>query len=164
MLDFRCFIGLGGNIANELGTPTEHIKNAVQAFCHSSHFTGVQVSSLYQSKAFGVTDQPDFVNAVLKADTDLAPPKLLKFCQSLEQRAKRERLRHWGERSLDVDILLYGEMRIQSETLTIPHKGLFERNFVLVPLLELDKTLVVLDRPLADEPMAKDMTGLKRLS
>lgn len=159
----QCYLGLGGNITNELGTPTEHIKNAVQAIYHSSHFANVQVSSLYQSKAFGVTDQPDFINAVLKANTDLTPLGLLEFCQSLEQSAKRERLRHWGERSLDVDILLYGEKMIQSERLTIPHKGLFERNFVLVPLLELDKTLMVQGRLLKDEPMAKDMTGLKKI-
>lgn len=158
-----CYIGLGGNIANELGTPTQHIANAVQAFSQSPHFSTVKISSLYQSKAFGVTDQPDFVNAVLKADTSLAPLDLLDFCQNLERAAKRERLRHWGERSLDVDILLYGDKTIQSPRLTIPHAGLFERNFVLIPLLELDSDLSVNGQPLASLN-ANHWQGLKQLS
>ena len=68
-----CYIGLGGNIANALGTPKQHIANAIVAFYASPHFANVTASSLYQSKAFGVTDQPDFFNAVVKVDTDLAP-------------------------------------------------------------------------------------------
>lgn len=155
-----CYIGLGGNIANELGTPATHIANAITAFGDSSHFTNVKASSLYQSKAFGVTDQPDFVNAVLKADTTLAPLELLDFCQHLERTAKRERLRHWGERSLDVDILLYGDKTIQNPRLTIPHAGLFERNFVLIPLLELDDNLSVKGQALASLD-ASHWQGLK---
>ena len=87
-----CYIGLGGNIANALGTPRQHIANAIAAFYASPHFANVTASSLYQSKAFGVTDQPDFFNAVVKVDTDLAPLALLDFCQSLESAAKRTRL------------------------------------------------------------------------
>lgn len=158
-----CFIGLGGNIANELGTPAEHIATALQAFQNSPHFTNVQVSSLYQSKAFGVTDQPDFTNAVLKADTDLPPLALLDFCQSLEVSAKRQRLRHWGERSLDVDVLLYGDEIIQNERLTVPHAGLFERNFVIIPLLELDKNLTINGKQLSDLPIADNWDGLEVL-
>lgn len=158
-----CYIGLGGNIANELGTPAVHLANAIQAFRTSPDFTHVEVSSLYRSKAFGVTDQPDFVNAVLKADTDLAPLRLLAFCQSLEQAAKRERLRHWGERSLDVDILLYGDHAINDARLTVPHAGLFERSFVLIPLLELDDSLVVKGQRLASLPEAQNWQGLALL-
>lgn len=159
-----CYIGLGGNIANELGTPSEHIANAIHAFKNSPHFANVQVSSLYQSKAFGVTDQPDFINAVLKADTDLSPLELLDFCQSLETQAKRERLRHWGERSLDVDVLLYSDGNIRNERLTVPHTGLFERNFVLIPMLEIDKNLIVQGKKLADLTEAKNWQGLEIIS
>ncbi len=155
-----CYIGLGGNIANALGTPEQHIANAVDAFCNSPEFTQVQVSSLYRSKAFGVTDQPDFANAVLKTDTRLSALELLDFCQSLETTAKRERLRHWGERSLDVDVLLYGDENIANERLTVPHTGLFERNFVLIPLLELDNELTVNGQRLADLPAANNWQGL----
>lgn len=162
LLKQKCYIGLGSNIANELGTPVEHIIAAVQAFQTSSHFVKVQVSSLYQSKAFGITDQPDFVNAVLKANTDLPPNQLLDFCQSLEKNARRVRLRHWGERSLDVDVLLYGDEVIQNERLTVPHPGLFERNFVVIPLLEIDNELVVNGQKIADLTISENWDGLQR--
>lgn len=159
-----CYIGLGSNIANELGTPTEHIAHALAAFVASPHFAHVTASSLYQSAAFGVTDQPDFFNAVLKADTDLPPLELLDFCQNLEHRAKRQRLRHWGERSLDVDVLLYGDAIINSQRLTVPHAGLFERNFVLIPMLEIDDSLVINGQKLADVAASQDWQGLKKLT
>lgn len=157
------YIGLGGNIANEHGTPQAHIKQAVQAFIDSDDFMDVAVSSLYQSRAFGVTDQPDFYNAVLMAKTRLDPLQLLDFCQALEQKAGRVRLRHWGERSLDVDILLYGDEVICHERLTVPHAGLFERNFVVIPLLELSPNLVVKGQSLAKLPIADDWIGLEKL-
>lgn len=155
-----CYIGLGGNLQNELGTPKEHICRAIQTFEKSPHFSDIQMSSLYLSKPYGVTDQPDFVNAVLKADTDLSPIELLDFCQSLEAQAKRVRLRHWGERSLDVDILLYGDQVIESERLTVPHKELTQRNFVVIPLLEIDNQLIVNGQKLKDLAAAKDWSGL----
>lgn len=160
----RCFIGLGGNIANELGTPDEHINNAINAFKQSSCFDNVVVSSLYTSRAFGVTDQPDFINAVLKADTDLPPLALLDFCQSLEKTAKRVRLRHWGERSLDVDVLLYGDKTIKNERLTVPHKGLMQRNFVLIPMLEVEDDLVVNGQKLSDLTDSQNWEGLDKLT
>ncbi len=156
-----CYIGLGGNISNELGTPTEHIHHAVSAFEHSADFANVKVSSLYTSKAYGVTDQPDFVNTVLMADTRLSPLALLDFCQSLEMNAGRVRLRRWGERSLDVDVLLYGDAVIDSERLIIPHKELMLRNFVLIPLLELTPELMVQGQRLAQLPAAQDWQGLE---
>lgn len=118
------------------------------------------MSSLYLSKPYGVTDQPDFVNAVLKATTTLSPIELLDFCQSLEVQAKRVRLRHWGERSLDVDILLYGDQVIESERLTVPHKELTQRNFVVIPLLEIDNQLIVNGQKLKDLAVANDWSGL----
>lgn len=157
------YIGLGGNIANEHGTPKAHLQNAVSAFQESAHFKNVAVSSFYSSKAYGVTDQPDFINAVLKADTDLAPIELLDFCQSLENHAGRVRLRHWGERCLDVDVLLYGSDVITHERLTVPHPEILLRNFVLVPLLELCGSLVIQGQSIATLPLAKDMTGLVKL-
>ncbi|MFC0820917.1 2-amino-4-hydroxy-6-hydroxymethyldihydropteridine diphosphokinase [Moraxella marmotae] len=159
-----CYIGLGGNISNELGTPDQHIRQAAAAFVASSAFEQVQLSSLYRSKAYGVTDQPDFYNAVLSANTSLLPLDLLDFCQSLEQAAGRVRLRHWGERSLDVDVLLYGDEQICHDRLIVPHRELMLRNFVLVPLLELDADLCVQGVRLDSCPLAHDMTGLEKLA
>lgn len=158
------YIGLGSNLANELGTPAEHIASAVHAFKNTPQFSDVVVSSLYQSTPFGVTDQPDFINAVLCAKTCLEPLALLDFCQSLEQVAKRVRVRHWGERSLDVDMLLYGDKTINNERLTIPHKGLFERNFVLIPLLEINAGLVVGGKKLAQLAVSNHWEGLSKLN
>lgn len=159
----QIYLGLGGNIANELGDPTSHILAVRDALIRDERFGEVVLSSLYASKPFGVTDQPDFVNAVLSAKTVLDPMALLDFCQSLEQGAGRVRLRRWGERSLDVDILLYGDKVIDDERLTVPHKGIFERNFVLVPLLALNPQLSINGQAIAELPLAHDMTGLRRL-
>lgn len=159
-----CFIGLGANISNALGSPIDHIHAAIQAFESSADFTDVVVSSLYRSAAYGVTDQPDFYNAVLMAKTQLEPLALLDFCQDLERGAGRVRLRHWGERSLDVDVLLYGDDVINSERLTVPHRELNLRNFVLIPLLQIAPDTTVGGVPLKDLPAAKDQTGIELFS
>ncbi|MDO4441076.1 MAG: 2-amino-4-hydroxy-6-hydroxymethyldihydropteridine diphosphokinase [Moraxella sp.] len=157
------YIGLGGNIANEHGTPTEHLQNAINAFGDNPHFDEVVVSSFYRSKAYGVTDQPDFINSVLKAETDLSPLALLDFCQSLENTAGRVRLRRWGERCLDVDILLYGDENICNERLIVPHKELLLRNFVVIPMLEIDENVVVNGQALKTLDIASHLEGLEKL-
>lgn len=154
------YLALGSNLPGRFASPHDNLHFAIGAVADSPHFIQVMPSSLYLSKPYGVTDQPDFVNAVLKADTDLSPIELLDFCQSLEAQAKRVRLRHWGERSLDVDILLYGDTVMQSERLTIPHKELTQRNFVVIPLLEIDNQLIVNGQKLKDLAAAKDWSGL----
>lgn len=163
MNNIKTYVGLGGNISNELGTPIEHIFQAVAKLQKNPNIANFKLSSIYRSKAFGVTDQPDFYNAVVALNTTLAPLELLDICQDLEQSAGRVRLRHWGERSLDVDVLLYGDEVIQNERLTVPHAGLFERNFVVIPLLELDKDLVVNGKKLMDLPIADNWDGLEVL-
>lgn len=163
MNNIKTYLGLGGNISNELGTPIQHILQAVAKLQNTPNIDNVKMSSLYRSKAFGVTDQPDFYNAVVSLETTLSPLELLDICQDLEQSAGRVRLRHWGERSLDVDVLLYGDEVIQNERLTVPHAGLFERNFVVIPLLELDKDLVVNGKKLMDLPIADNWDGLEVL-
>ncbi|MDO5651074.1 MAG: 2-amino-4-hydroxy-6-hydroxymethyldihydropteridine diphosphokinase [Moraxella sp.] len=155
------YLGLGGNISNELGDPVSHVLSVADSLGRHADFADVRLSSLYRSKPFGVLDQPDFVNAVLSARTRLSPIALLDFCQNLEQAAGRVRLRHWGERSLDVDILLYGDTMMDSERLSIPHKGLFERSFVIIPLLELQPDMTVNGVPLSSLSLAKDETLLK---
>ncbi len=158
-----CYLGLGGNISNELGTPIQHLLHAVATLQKSPEIFNVKMSSIYRSKAFGVTDQPDFYNAVVSLKTTLDPLALLDICQQLEQSAGRVRLRHWGERSLDVDVLLYGDKNIQDERLTIPHVGLLERNFVVIPLLELNPDLLVNGQKLQALTVANDWEGLKVL-
>lgn len=158
------YLGLGGNIANDLGDPKSHILSVYDTLCHDARFEGVRLSPFYQSKPFGVTDQPDFVNAVVFANTCLRPIELLDFCQSLETHAGRVRLRRWGERCLDVDILLYGDEQIDTDRLRVPHAGIFERNFVLVPLKQLNEHLTIAGQKITDLPMAFDDTGLIQLT
>lgn len=157
-----CYVGLGSNLENELGSPIEHLEQAFRKIQEEEKIRTVRISSLYTSVPMGPQDQPDFVNAVVGFETQLNPFELLAFCQQLEQQAKRARLRHWGERSLDVDILLYGDEEVNTPQLTIPHAGLHERNFVLIPLRELAPDLIINNKSIIDYPQSSDWTGLKR--
>lgn len=157
----RCYLGLGSNLANELGAPVEHLQQALDSLKQHESIWQLRASSIYASTPMGPQDQPDFVNAVVGFETTLQPLELLDLCQQLEQQAQRARLRHWGERSLDVDILLYGQSQIAEPTLTIPHAGLIQRNFVLVPLRELAPNIMINELPIAAYPQSDDWTGMK---
>lgn len=137
------YIGLGSN----LGDSKEILTEAVAKLATLGQ---VKTSKLYQSPPMGPQDQPDYFNAVVQLDTDLAPLELLDQLQRFEQEAGRVRLRHWGERTLDLDLLLYGDEQIQNERLTVPHVGVLERDFVLLPLLDIDPHLSVQDQKLQD--------------
>lgn len=129
------YVALGSNLAN----PVAQLRQAVETLQKSTK--NLQVSSFYGSKPLGPQDQPDYVNAVVKFDTDLAPFELLDWLQSIENAQGRIRLRRWGERTLDLDILLYGNEIIQNNRLTVPHYDMQNREFVIVPLYELAPNL-----------------------
>ncbi len=97
----------------------------------------VATSALYETAAWGVEDQPGFLNQVLVVDTELAAPALLAACLAAEQQQGRERLVRWAARTLDVDILLFGQEIVATPSLTVPHPALPERRFALVPLAEV---------------------------
>ncbi len=97
----------------------------------------VRVSSVYETDPWGLTDQPAFYNVVVCVRTALLPLALLRACQRIERRAKRKREIHWGPRTLDIDILTLGRLRMDSPRLTLPHPRMQERDFVLVPLAEV---------------------------
>ena len=101
----------------------------------------VAASGLYETAAWGREDQPAFLNQALAVRTWLRPEALLAACLAAEQHAGRQRLEHWGSRTLDVDILLYGSHVIQSPNLTVPHPRLSERRFALVPLAEIARAM-----------------------
>lgn len=159
-----CYVGLGSNLANDLGSPAQHLQQAIASMQDCEDIREVRVSSFYASAPMGPQDQPDFINAVAGFETTLTAFELLAFCQQLEQLAKRTRLRRWGERSLDVDILLYGDAQITEPKLTIPHAGLSERNFVLIPLRELAPKLTIAGLPIQEYSQSADWTGLTRLA
>ena len=137
MSKIRCFIGLGSNLDN----PLAHVSTALKELATIDHCELVSQSSLYRSAPVGPQDQPDFVNAVAELATTLEAHQLLDELQHLEQRHQRVRERHWGPRTLDLDLLLYGVDVIATQRLTVPHAYLHERNFVLYPLAEIDPNL-----------------------
>ena len=97
----------------------------------------VQRSALYETAPWGITDQPTYLNQVLAVKTDLKPAAVLLQTQTIEERLGRVRLEKWGARLIDVDILYYGQLILQTDTLTIPHPYLHQRRFTLVPLAEI---------------------------
>jgi 2-amino-4-hydroxy-6-hydroxymethyldihydropteridine diphosphokinase len=142
------YIGLGSN----LGDSRQILAEAVHKLASLGQ---VKASPLYQSPPMGPQDQPNYYNAVVQLVTDLAPLALLDRLQAFEQKAGRVRLRRWGERTLDLDLLIYGDAQIQHERLTVPHVGVLERDFVLLPLLDLDPGLQLNGHPLKDLDVVK---------
>lgn len=142
-MTIRTYIGLGSN----LGDSQQILREAVAKL---SMLGEVQVSRLYQSPPMGPQDQPNYLNAVIQLDTILEPLALLDQLQQIEQEAGRVRLRRWGERTLDLDLLIYGQQQIEDERLTVPHVGIFERDFVVIPLLDLDAHLKLNGHSLKD--------------
>ncbi len=130
------YIALGSNLNN----PLDQLRQAVKSLQHFSNF---KISSFYGSKPLGPQDQPDYVNAVARFETDLSPLELLDYLQSIENQQGRVRLRRWGERTLDLDILLFGKNIIKNDRLTVPHYDMHSREFVIVPLYELNPDLIL---------------------
>src|SRR5690606_1432744 len=100
----------------------------------------------------------NYLNAVVQLNTNLAALSLLDYLQAFEQEAGRVRLRHWGERTLDLDLLIYGDEQIQNQRLTVPHVGGLERDFVLIPLLDIDAEIQVHATSLKDLDIVKQST------
>lgn len=131
------FIGLGSNLGDSVAT----LRAALRALDALPDTRLVRASKLYRTPAWGVTEQPDFINAVAMLHTRRAPRRLLEDLLEIERHAGRQRLAdgsdRWGPRTLDLDLLLYGETRIDEPGLHVPHPRLHERAFVLVPLAEI---------------------------
>ena len=145
------YLGLGSNVGDRRG----HLRSAIELL--GDHGVEVEaVSSLYETEPVGeITDQPDFLNAAVRIRTELEPQELLDVCKGIE--AEQGRMfagpRH-GPRSLDVDLLLLGDLELETERLTLPHPEVRSRRFVLVPLLELDPGLTLPDGTRLDEALA----------
>lgn len=138
----NAYIGIGSNLSE----PLQQIRTAIASLekIPDSHVSCV--SSFYRSKPLGKRDQPDFINAVAAVNTTLDPYELLDYLQAIEQ--QQGRLRdgiRWGPRTIDLDMLLFGDMALVTDSLQIPHPGLVEREFVLYPLAEIAPDLVLPD-------------------
>lgn len=127
------YIALGSNI----GDSETYLNEAVEKIGQIPTCTVEKVSSYLVTEPYGVTDQPDFLNACLKMRTLLYPEELLKELNRIEKEAGRERIIHWGPRTLDLDILLYDDIVLEEDDLCIPHVEMHKRSFVLEPLAEI---------------------------
>lgn len=129
-----CYLALGSN----LGDTTSNLDSVKKAIENNPNIELIKSSSYITTPPYGVLDQPDFLNAVIKIKTIFSITQLLDFTQSLEKNAKRVKLRHWGERTLDVDILFYSDIVFFSDNLIIPHPQIALRSFVLKPMCEIE--------------------------
>lgn len=136
------YIGLGSNLAGEQSSPQQQVRSALQELNQLPQTRLLAASRLYRSRAVG-PEQPDYVNAVAQVGTRLQPLALLDALQAIEQLHRRVRLQHWGPRTLDLDILLYGNDIIDHPRLTVPHAFLTQRAFVLYPLADIAPELVL---------------------
>lgn len=149
-------LGLGGNLGDPVGT--------IDAALDRLQTGGVRItrrSRFYRTTPWGVTEQPDFVNLCAAADTNLSPDALLALVQTVETALGREPGVRWGPRTIDIDILTYGELTLDEPGLTIPHPRLTERAFVLVPLLDIAPDRLIMGRRVRDWAAMVDRSGIE---
>ncbi len=135
----RVFIGIGSN----LDTPLQHVVKACKDLQSHPQLTLLAQSNWYSSKAVGPGEQADYINGAALLETSLSPENLLNALQEIEQNHRRVRNERWGPRTLDLDILLFNNDVIDSDRLTVPHREMTQRNFVLKPLLDIDAKLTL---------------------
>ena len=133
----KAYVALGSNLGDRRANLQEAITRLEQA--------GIKIertSTFLETEPYGVTDQPAFVNAVIAVATELEPLELLRKLLAIELEMGRVRKRHWGERNIDLDLLLYEDVVMTSKELTLPHPDMQNRAFVLVPLAEIAPEVV----------------------
>ncbi|MGQ5523878.1 2-amino-4-hydroxy-6-hydroxymethyldihydropteridine diphosphokinase [Chitinimonas sp. PSY-7] len=159
-MSIRAYIGLGANLGDAAGT----VQAAMQGLATLPTTRLIATSSLYRSAPVGYLEQPDFINAVAVINTDLTPYTLLDGLLALEELFGRQRSFRNAPRTLDMDLLLYGDAVMHDKRLTVPHPRMRDRSFVLVPLHEIAADLHLPDGSVLAELVAScDRTGLHRL-
>ncbi len=129
----KVLISLGSNDGNR----EENIENAIKLFSETDAIDDVFVSSYYETEPVGIAYQPWFLNVVISGKTSMPLMNLIQLCKSIEYAMGRKLGVRWGQRNIDLDILLYGNSLIDMEQLTVPHPRMHERKFVLVPAAEI---------------------------
>lgn len=134
----RCYLAIGTN----LGDRQDNLKRCIEEIQQMKHTIYRRCSSFMENKAYGITDQPDFLNAVVEVDTELSERELLDTVKEMERRIGRKETFRWGPRVIDIDIVFYGDRIYRDDVLEIPHRDLAQRDFVLQPMMELAKDKV----------------------
>ncbi|GAA0439497.1 2-amino-4-hydroxy-6-hydroxymethyldihydropteridine diphosphokinase [Lentibacillus halophilus] len=142
------YIALGSNVEPK----DNYLKEALHLLREHPQVRIIQLSSIYQTAPVGYTNQPDFLNMVIEAETSLSPLVLLEACQRIEHQLERKRDIRFGPRTIDLDILVYNQENRQTEQLTLPHPRMHKRAFVLIPLNEIAPELILptTGKPISD--------------
>lgn len=135
----KVYLSLGSN----MGDKQLYLDNAIGLLREKFGISKVEVSSYYVTDPIGYVDQDAFMNIAAYVETSLSPRKLLEACQEVEQALNRVRIIHWGPRTIDVDILLFDDLSMDTDDLIIPHKEMTNRGFVLLPLQELNPNIEI---------------------
>jgi 2-amino-4-hydroxy-6-hydroxymethyldihydropteridine diphosphokinase len=157
----EALIALGGNVGDVRAT----LDRAIAILCDGIDIRLIARSSDYRTPPWGVTDQSPFVNCAIVAETALTPQLLLDRALAVEAQFGRDRSRerHWGPRTLDIDLIAYDDVRQNTSTLTLPHPRLFERAFVLAPLAEIAPERRIEGIRIQDALARSDRTGIEML-
>jgi 2-amino-4-hydroxy-6-hydroxymethyldihydropteridine diphosphokinase len=135
----RVYIGIGSNIQDRTG----YLKGAMELLGESNWIEVINYSSIYETDPVGFTEQDPFLNMIVEITTSLSAPEVLEIIQGIEKSAGRKREIKWGPRTLDLDILLFNQQNIETEELIVPHPRMCDRAFVIIPLMELNKGLMI---------------------
>ena len=158
----EALIALGGNVGDVRAT----LKHAIAVLCDGEAVRLLARSSDYETRPWGVENQPPFVNCAIVAATELAPIALLHRAQAVERQFGRDRAKEqrWGPRTLDIDLIAYDDVAIDTPELTLPHPRLFERAFVLLPLAEIASERRIAGVRVADALAKLDRSGIEKLA
>ncbi len=155
----EALLGLGGNI----GDVVENMRSALTILGETEGIKIHTVSELYKTPPWGVVDQPWFLNCCARIECELSPHKLLEKCLDTEKQLKRVRDQRWGPRTIDIDVLAFGNVQLDEDDLTIPHPRMIERPFVLVPLADVAGDVILKGRTVLDWAKANPDERMEKL-
>lgn len=155
----RAYIGLGGNVGNVI----KNIQSALGLFNKHNQIELLALSSVYKTPPWGNENQDWFLNACASIDTTLTAHELLSVCLDTEITLKRVRNERWGPRTIDMDVLMFGNQQIKDEKLEIPHPRMHERAFVLIPLKDIAPDIMLKGKTIQKWTELIDASGIERI-
>ena len=152
----RAYIALGSNLGDRVG----QMQSALKALAADNQLKFLQISPLYENRAIGMGEADDFLNAMAEVETSMAPLALLDFCLKVESKLGRVRTKEWAPRTIDLDIIAYGDEVIEHERLQVPHPRIAERDFVVHPLYAIAPNVEIRGQRVAHMAAALPMDSL----